>query len=606
MVVLSFCRPAVPLSRRPAVPPSRRPAVPPSRRPAVPPSRRPAVPPSRRPAVPPSRRVYTSLHLSHPLTRFFFAPLTKPGKCPRFTISRGRVFCPQRPVDKCRHDGDCPDKEKCCRRRRCGGLECVAPGGTDVCQLPKLPGPCKGSFLSWFYNVKTKKCETFIYGGCKGNGNRFKSKAECEKKCKPVVCSPIMCLMYCEFGFQLNSDGCPICKCLLPCQDVKCKSDEKCIVIKKRPPKAKCVKRVKPGTCPALPKTPPVRCAKPRHKCADDSDCPRRKKCCVNICLARTCVNPAVDVCQLPHRRGSCRKRLLRWYFDKRWNTCRKFVYRGCRGNGNRFETRQQCETKCNPSPCPVKSCALDCKYGLQLDGNGCPICKCLDPCKDVKCKLDERCQVQKPPCEKKPCPPAGVCVKVSKRVCSLPARGGPCFPPLMPWYYNRRRNVCRKFRKRCGRTGNRFASKQACEAVCKPPTCPPFECKLSCKFDFDVDTWGCPVCRCRTELCAERRCKPGTRCVLIQPDCVGCLPVPSCEALRKRGYCPASASSPFCAKPQRKCKADGDCPGTKKCCFVKACGGRVCMEAKQRGERGGTEREKERGREKTERETDR
>ena len=89
-----------------------------------------------------------------------------------------------------------------------------------------------------------------------------------------------------------------------------------------------------------------------------------------------------VDVCQLPHRRGSCRKRLLRWYFDKRWNTCRKFVYRGCRGNGNRFETRQQCETKCNPSPCPVKSCALDCKYGLQLDGNGCPICKCLDPCK--------------------------------------------------------------------------------------------------------------------------------------------------------------------------------------------------------------------------------
>ena len=105
----------------------------------------------------------------------------------------------------------------------------------------------------------------------------------------------------------------------------------------------------------------------------------------------------------------------------------------------------------------------------------------------------------------------------VNKRVCSLPARGGPCFPPLMPWYYNKRRNVCRKFRKRCGRTGNRFASKQACEAVCKAPTCPPFKCDLSCKFGFDMDTWGCPVCRCRSKLCAVSIREPFSRSVVFR-----------------------------------------------------------------------------------------
>ena len=36
------------------------------------------------------------------------------------------------------------------------------------CELPKLVGPCRGMFPSFFFNPGTKRCEEFIYGGCSG------------------------------------------------------------------------------------------------------------------------------------------------------------------------------------------------------------------------------------------------------------------------------------------------------------------------------------------------------------------------------------------------------------------------------------------------------
>ncbi|MBN3321556.1 TFPI1 inhibitor, partial [Atractosteus spatula] len=44
-------------------------------------------------------------------------------------------------------------------------------------------GPCKASKLSFYFNVNTHKCETFLYGGCLGNANNFETLAECEEKC---------------------------------------------------------------------------------------------------------------------------------------------------------------------------------------------------------------------------------------------------------------------------------------------------------------------------------------------------------------------------------------------------------------------------------------
>ncbi|RCN35962.1 Kunitz/Bovine pancreatic trypsin inhibitor domain protein [Ancylostoma caninum] len=44
-------------------------------------------------------------------------------------------------------------------------------------------GPCKAFEPRYFYNKKTGECELSYYGGCLGNGNSFKSKAQCERTC---------------------------------------------------------------------------------------------------------------------------------------------------------------------------------------------------------------------------------------------------------------------------------------------------------------------------------------------------------------------------------------------------------------------------------------
>ena len=49
--------------------------------------------------------------------------------------------------------------------------------------MKKQTGPCRGNFLKWFYNEDTNKCETFTFGGCKGNGNNFLSENECMQRC---------------------------------------------------------------------------------------------------------------------------------------------------------------------------------------------------------------------------------------------------------------------------------------------------------------------------------------------------------------------------------------------------------------------------------------
>lgn len=53
----------------------------------------------------------------------------------------------------------------------------------DNCALPKDMGPCPGAVLRWYYDTTEKICKQFMYGGCQGNGNRFRSEVECKNKC---------------------------------------------------------------------------------------------------------------------------------------------------------------------------------------------------------------------------------------------------------------------------------------------------------------------------------------------------------------------------------------------------------------------------------------
>nr|XP_045602187.1 tissue factor pathway inhibitor-like [Procambarus clarkii] len=59
----------------------------------------------------------------------------------------------------------------------------VIPDTSNICFLPPTTGFCRAHFTSFFYNPETHACDCFVYGGCKGNENRFDTLDECMRTC---------------------------------------------------------------------------------------------------------------------------------------------------------------------------------------------------------------------------------------------------------------------------------------------------------------------------------------------------------------------------------------------------------------------------------------
>ncbi|KAL3107319.1 hypothetical protein niasHT_019304 [Heterodera trifolii] len=64
------------------------------------------------------------------------------------------------------------------------GTDTNAGKEQNVCLLKKDEGTGNGRVIRWWHDKVDDKCKVFIYKGSGGNGNRFNTKAACEKKCK--------------------------------------------------------------------------------------------------------------------------------------------------------------------------------------------------------------------------------------------------------------------------------------------------------------------------------------------------------------------------------------------------------------------------------------
>ncbi|XP_032074540.1 kunitz-type serine protease inhibitor 4-like [Thamnophis elegans] len=99
-------------------------------------------------------------------------------------------------------------------------------GRPDFCHLPAVTGPCKAHRPRFYYNSTFNNCQEFIYGGCRGNANRFKTRDECHYTCveKPGVCpkpppdTVTICLVRCGSDWECEGKQkcCPY-ACLVDC-----------------------------------------------------------------------------------------------------------------------------------------------------------------------------------------------------------------------------------------------------------------------------------------------------------------------------------------------------------------------------------------------------
>ncbi|KAK6738052.1 hypothetical protein RB195_020261 [Necator americanus] len=53
------------------------------------------------------------------------------------------------------------------------------------------------------------------------------------------------------------------------------------------------------------------------------------------------------DICNMKEDGGPCKSLQTRWRWDFRKKRCVKFSYGGCEGNGNRFDSRDECMARC-------------------------------------------------------------------------------------------------------------------------------------------------------------------------------------------------------------------------------------------------------------------
>jgi len=89
--------------------------------------------------------------------------------------------------------------------------------------------------------------------------------------------------------------------------------------------------------------------------------------------INRTCRRPLVTGNQ------NCRSKLKRWYYDSSSETCKLFVWSGCGGNDNRFESREECENRCGGVlPCRssrARPAPKGCTIFTAIDiSEGCPV----------------------------------------------------------------------------------------------------------------------------------------------------------------------------------------------------------------------------------------
>ncbi|KAG7225963.1 hypothetical protein INR49_018564 [Caranx melampygus] len=223
----------------------------------------------------------------------------------------------------------------------------------EYCQVGPQAGPCRAALRHWYYNSETKNCETFIYGGCRGNKNNYISKESCMATCTVSVLPSAK---------KSSSDA----------DEHKDVPEDAESPAEPEPADTESANTQETEYCQVGPQVGPCRAAL-RHwyynsetkncetfiygGCRGNKNNYISKESCMAACTVS--VLPSAkksssdtdehrDQCMVSPDPGPCRAYFMNFYYDPKSESCRSFIYGGCRGNQNRYGTMEECMARCS------------------------------------------------------------------------------------------------------------------------------------------------------------------------------------------------------------------------------------------------------------------
>ncbi|CAD6192838.1 unnamed protein product [Caenorhabditis auriculariae] len=80
------------------------------------------------------------------------------------------------------------------------------------------------------------------------------------------------------------------------------------------------------------------------QRCQRDTDCPSTHTCATEHTV---CCPTAQTLCTEPLRVGDCKQSVRQFWYNAETRTCESFLYTGCQGNNNRFNSLNECQSYC-------------------------------------------------------------------------------------------------------------------------------------------------------------------------------------------------------------------------------------------------------------------